>query len=110
MNNYSIDYNNWSKLNIFEQMGNIYVEVSRTFDARMSNNKDREILSIIRAIDLFNLTAKSLVHKKSIKLKEVLRVKDQYLNNLYSDTFDENDSKSLEKYLLQYAIAARINR
>lgn len=107
---YVIDQARWAKMTIFEQMGNIYSEVGRTFNSvRRNNNVDRDFASA-RAIDLFDATVVALLQQKSFKTKEVLRAKDQFLNAVYGDNVTEDEFQSLDKYFLQFAIAARLNR
>lgn len=107
---YQIDQARWAKMNIFEQMGNIYSEVGRTFNSiRRNNVVDRDFASA-RAIDLFDATVTALVEQKSPKTKEVLRAKDQFLQAVYGDHSSEDELQSLDKYFLQFAIAARLNR
>ena len=108
MTNYTVDSARWSRMNIFEQMGNIYGEVGRSYNAKRSGRVSDVNLATERAIDLFDATIASLVQKKSVQAKEVLRAKDQFLSNLY-DEFDEKDASSLEKYFLEFAVAARLN-
>lgn len=91
-------------------MGNIYSEVGRSFNAKRDGRTHDEKLAIFRAIDLFDATVDNLVQQKSIKAREVLRAKDQFLDNLYADAFDESSAASLEKYFLEFAIAARLNK
>jgi hypothetical protein len=107
MTNYTLSRERWAQMNIFEQMGNIYSEVGRAFNAKRSGKLENENLAIIRVIDLFDATVESLVQKKSIKSKEVLRAKDQFLTNLYCEKLNEKDAASLEKYFLEFAVAAR---
>jgi hypothetical protein len=97
-------------MNIFEQMGNIYSEIGRSFNAKRSGKLEDETLAATRAIDLFDATVETLIEKRSVKAKEVLRAKDQFLNNLYSKKFDEKDASGLEKYFLEFATAARLTK
>jgi hypothetical protein len=110
MINYTINRKKWAQINIFDQMGNIYSEINRTFNAKRNKNLEYENLSIIRVIDLFDATVDGLIKKKSIKAKEVLRAKDQFLSLVYSKTFDEENASSLEKYFMQFAIASRLRK
>jgi hypothetical protein len=107
MNSYTVDRNRWSQMNIFEQMGNIYSEVGRSFNARRTGNREKENMATLRALDLFDATVDSLIQKKSIKAREVLRAKDQFLSNLYDKEFNEKNASSLEKYFLEFAVASR---
>ena len=67
---YKVDRDRWSKMSIFEQMGNISSEVSRSFKAKRCNNHEDCMRAVSRAIDLFDATVSLLIEKKSIKAKE----------------------------------------
>jgi hypothetical protein len=110
MNSYTVDRVRWSKMNIFEQMGNIYSEVGRSFNAQRKEDHETKDSAMLRAIDLFDATVDDLVKKKSIKSKEVLRAKEEYLKYIYSSDFDDRNASSLEKYFLEFAIAARLTK
>ena len=105
MNNYAVDRVKWSKMSIFEQMGNIYSEIGRSFNAKQRGDSSLSQQALVRALDLFDATVEALVSKKSPKTKEVLRAKDQYLTVYFEN--DIRQQKSLEKYFLNFAIAAR---
>lgn len=100
---YSVDRERWARLTILEQMGNIGSEVGRTLKAKRKEEDFEPAL--IRALDLFNATVDHLISKKSHRVKEVLRAKDQFLRAVY-----ERDDDSIETYFMQFAIAARRNR
>jgi hypothetical protein len=107
---YAIDQNRWRSLSIFEQMGNIYSEVGRSFNAqRKGNNADMQAATA-RAIELFDATAGGLVVSKSPKSKEVLRAKEQFLAIVNDKNASEKSRQSLERYFMQFAIVARLNR
>jgi hypothetical protein len=108
MTDYMVDRERWSRMDIFEQMGNIYSEVGRSFNAKRGGKSENQTLAAARAIDLFDATVETLIKKKSVQAKEVLRAKDQFLSNLYSKEFDEKDASALEKYFLEFATAARL--
>src|SRR5581483_4791327 len=101
---YSINRTKWAQLDIFNQMGNIYSEVGRSFK---SSGSDRE-QAMIRAIDLFDATSESLAKTKSPKLKEVLRAKEEYLNLVTSSDQKQSEIDSLESYFMHFAIASRL--
>ncbi len=107
---YKIDKKRWAKLSIFEQMGNIYSEVGRSFAAKKRHDKDNCDKAAERAIDLFNATTRDLIASKSPRAKEVLRAKEEYLNALYSKHVSYEKIDSLDRYFLQFAIAARLHR
>jgi hypothetical protein len=107
---YEIDESRWAKLDIFNQMGNIYSEVGRSFKTQgQENSKDHEE-AVSRAIDLFDVTVRILIAKKSPEAKEVLRAKEQFLDLAVSDKPTPESIQSLDRYFMQFAVAARLNR
>ncbi len=110
MSHFLVDRKRWDSLPIIEQMGNIYSEVGRSLNAKKLGKITERDQAVVRALDLFNATAESLVSRKSIRLKEVLRAKDQFLSIVYDDLANSRDINSIDKYFLQFAIASRINK
>lgn len=107
---YVVDEARWAKLDIFNQMGNIYSEVGRSFKTLgQKNSKDHEE-AVSRAIDLFDVSVRTLIAKKSPKAKEVLRAKEQFLDLVLSDTTNPESIQSLDRYFMQFALAGRLNR
>lgn len=100
---YSIDRDRWSKLTLFEQMGNIGSEVGRTLKLKRCGQNFEPAL--IRALDLFSATTELLVSQRSCRTKEILRARDQFLHALL-----EKEDFSIEAYFMQFAVAARNNR
>ncbi len=107
---YSIDQDRWAKLSIFEQMGNIYSEVGRSFKAKQSNDIKNKHAATNRAIDLFDATIKAQIAVNSPKSREILRSKEQFLDLINDDNASDNSIQSLDRYFMQFAIAARLNR
>ncbi len=105
MSNYRVDRQKWAKMTIFEQMGNIYSEVGRSFTAKKQGDEERSNQASYRAIDLFDATVDVLIISNPHRAKEVLRSKDQYLSALHSNNKD--DMQPIDNYFLQYAIVAR---
>lgn len=110
MTNYAVDRNRWGKMTIFEQMGNIYSEVGRSFNAKRKGDTEKRDMATTRAIDLFDATLEDLAKKHSVKSREVLIAKKEYLYRIYDANYDDEGVTSLEKYFLEFAIAARKNR
>jgi hypothetical protein len=110
MTQHLVDRKRWDTMSIFEQMGNIYSEVGRSLNAKRTGRKSERDQAIIRAIDLFDATTENLVKKKSVRLKEILRAKDQFLLVVYDNNASPKDIDSINRYFLQFAIAARINK
>lgn len=104
---YEIDRKRWANMTIFEQMGNIYSEVGRSFSAKRRLDIVGQDSATVRAIDLFDATVAALIAQKSIRAKEVLRAKDQFLQTLYDESVSESDMGSLDRYFLQFALVAR---
>ena len=107
---YVIDLERWSRMDIFNQIGNISSEVGRSFNAKRRNDDVDCSQAVIRAIDLFDATISVLITNKSPKSKEVLRAKEVYLTAIFSDKEQAKENQSLERYFMQFAIAARISR
>jgi len=107
---YNVDRTKWSKMSIFDQMGNISSEVGRAINAKKQNNKESLDNAIIRALDLFDATIDELINSKSIRSKEVLRSKDQFLAIMDKESPTTNELNCLDRYFTQYAIAARLKR
>lgn len=107
---YTIDQARWAGLDIFNQMGNIYSEVGRSFKNRgRSNEKDHDE-AVARAIDLLNATVQALNDTGSPKAKEVSRAKEQFLAVITNTDASQESIQSLDRYFMQFAIAARLNR
>jgi hypothetical protein len=104
---YVVDRTRWAKLGIFDQMGNIYSEVGRSFKA---DDEKTQKQSIARAIDLFNATIYVLRESQSPRAKEVRRAKQQFLEMVTDKNASQKSIQSLDRYFLQFAIAARLNR
>ena len=104
MNNHLFDYAKWSRLNIFEQMGNIGSEVGRVFSAKRRGDNNASVGAFYRGLDLLDATAEQLAAQKSPRLREVLRAREQFVQSY------ETDDSSIEQYFMQFAIAARSTR
>ena len=102
-----VDRERWARLTIFEQMGNSGAEVGRMFSALECGDRDRAIAAIGRAEDLFDATAELLAAQKSPRLREVLRAREEYLRIASDEPFDPDDARSLERYFMHFALAAR---
>lgn len=107
---YQVDRAKWSRMSIFDQMGNISSEVGRAINAKKQNNKENMDNAVIRALDLFDATIEELINAKSIRSKEVLRSKDQFLSVMNEENPSTDELNSLDRYFTQYAIAARLNK
>jgi len=105
---YAVDRKRWSEMSIFDQMGNIYSEVGRTFKAKQNHDQERYDQALTRAIDLFDATTLALVERHSPKAKEVLRAKEEFLYACQAE--GSSDEQGIDRYFMQFAIAARLTR
>ncbi len=106
--NYAVDRKRWSEMDIFDQMGNIYSEVGRTFKAKQSHDREKYEQALARAIDLFDATSAALAERRSPKLKEVLRAKEEFLSAC--EAKDQASERGIDRYFMQFAVAARLTR
>jgi hypothetical protein len=98
----------WQKLSLIEQLANIGSEVYRV---KMWQEKDEKLFenSIIRALDLFNLTLSDPKNKG--RLKEVARAKELFLDAVYNGSKEyETTLDDLDKYFYQFALIISKNR
>ena len=106
MGRHQIDREKWAQLSIFEQMGNAGSEVGRAIKAKRSGKDERVDGAIERALDLLDATVEVLIRQKSPRVKEVLRAREEFLRLFYDGTF-EDDAENIERYFMQFAMAAR---
>ena len=107
---YQVDRARWAKMSIFDQMGNISSEVGRAINAKEQNNIEKMENAVIRALDLFDATIDCLIKTKSIKSKEVLRSRDQFLTIINEQNPSSQELNGLDNYFTQFAIASRLNK
>ncbi len=105
MNKYHVNRSKWYAMSIFEQMGNIYSEIGRTFQSVKLHDNRRTAPAFERALDLFEATAEQLASQKSPRLREVLRAKEIFVSE-----FLNNIPTSLDSYFMQFAVAARLRQ
>ncbi len=106
MSSHSFDTEAWSKMTMFEQMGNIGSEVGRAMTAKRQQNKDRTITAFYRGLDLIDVTAKLWAPQRNGRLRELLRAREEFAKAIITDEMDT----SLEKYFMNFAIASRLNK
>lgn len=95
----------WQKLNLSEQLGNIGSEVGRTIRAK--NPADKQAAGY-RALELFDLT---LADKRWYgRGSELARAREVVCDFLFGDNNYNSTPQSLERYFMQFALAARLSR
>ena len=98
----------WQKLSLIEQLANIGSEVYRV---KMWQGKDKKLFenSIMRVLDLFNLTLSDPKNKG--RLKEVARAKELFLDAVYNGAKEYKTTlEDLDKYFYQFALLVSKNR
>ena len=98
----------WQKLSLIEQLANIGSEIYRV---KMWQGKDEKLFenSIIRVLDLFNLTLSDPKNKG--RLKEVAIAKELFLDAVYNGGKEYRTSlDDLDKYFYQFALIVSKNK
>jgi hypothetical protein len=98
----------WQRLSLIEQLANIGSEIYRV---KMWQGKDEKLFenSIIRVIELFNLTLSDPKNKG--RLKEVARAKELFLDAVYNGGKEYKTSlDDLDKYFYQFALIVSKNK
>ncbi len=102
----SLSAGRWLTLSLAEQLGNIGSEVQRVAHSR--GDEKRFNMSIIRALELFDLTIGDKRWKK--RLKELARVREVFCNAAYNGKEYEVIFEDLERYFYYFIYSARLQR
>lgn len=106
MSEHVFDREAWLRLDVFNQMGNIGSEVGRALNAKR-RGKERWMLSAFyRGIDLMNVTIEAWAREHNGRAMELLRARELFAESIMTDKVDP----TLEKYFMDFAIAARSGR
>lgn len=106
MSNYIFDRDAWQRKDIFEQMGNIGMEVGRALRAKHNGDERNFRGALYRGLDLFDATAEAWAGRKSPRVREILRARELFVQTATTD----NEVPGLEDYFTHFAITARLNR
>ena len=96
----------WQTLSLIEQLGNVGSEVDRAIRAHAQGRGDRLERALDRALELFDLTA-SDPRWKLHQRREILRAREQFCRIFFDETSEPDLANYLNKYFLQFAVAAR---
>ena len=96
----------WFKFSLFEQLGNIGSEVSRSIKARGTHARYWGAVS--RALDLFYLTVADPRWKG--RRKEILRVRELFCAAVLESNEYNTSLEDLDKYFHYFALLARAGR
>lgn len=105
MQHTSLASGRWQKLNLNEQLGNIGSEVGRALRAKTAIDKRSATL---RALELFDLT---LADRRWYgRGSEVSRAREVFCDYLFGNNIYHTVPENLERYFMQFAVAARSQR
>lgn len=96
----------WCAFSLAEQMGNIGSEVHRAIVWHGRGKGDNFRHAFERALELFDLTLGDPKWDASRK-REIGRAREVFCDALWGDNEYNTDLASLDRYFLQYGIAAR---
>ncbi|NMB48295.1 hypothetical protein GYA13_02495 [Candidatus Kuenenbacteria bacterium] len=97
----------WFQLSLAEQMGNIGSEIGRAVIYLKRGEKERMNMAMERAFDLFDLTIDDKRWHARGALREILRAKEICAEVFYGRENYGYAPEDLDKYFMQYALAAR---
>jgi hypothetical protein len=97
----------WQTLTLMEQLANTGSEVDRAIRAHESGMPDRRDSAIVRALELFDLTAAD-ERWRGHRRREVLRAREEFCRLFYSNEVQPGAAVSLRRYFLHFAVAARL--
>ena len=99
---------NWFKLSLPEQLGNIGSEVARALRWREKNARPHFEKATERALELFCLTLSDSRWRD--RAKEIARAREVTADFFYGDNQYNCDATRLNRYFMQFALAARLHK
>ena len=97
----------WFSKSIFEQMANVGAEIGRTINWR-KKDKEYSRLAFERGLELLDLTIAD--PKNTIRLKELLRLREILVDYFIYDNIYKTSDEFLNNYFYNFNYAARVNR
>ena len=95
----------WNSFSIFEQMANIGAEVGRTMKWKNKKNEEMSKNALFRALELIDFTIND--PKNTASLKELLRLREIFLDYIIGENIYKSTEKDWEKYFYYFTVAAR---
>jgi hypothetical protein len=96
----------WGGMTISEQLAHVGSEVERVFRAREAGQEARAAHAMVRALELFDLTATDARWQGS-RRREVLRTRETFCALVHDIRSSGHDTGPLSRYFLAAAVAAR---
>lgn len=97
----------WATLTLSEQLGNVGSEIGRAINSK--NIEDKKMASY-RALELIDLTLAEGSFKTKRGKMEITRAREVVCDFLLGDNEYKSNARSLEKYFMSFALAARHNK
>jgi hypothetical protein len=101
---HSLSQGRWFDFSLVEQLANIGSEINRLIKAK--NDKKKFDAAVLRALELFDLTAQDLRWKNNIK--EVLRAREVFCDIIFGDNQYQTTLEDLNKYFFYFALLSRM--
>lgn len=97
----------WQELTLEQQLGNVGSEVGRAIHAKTSEDKE---MASYRALELLDLTISGNNFKTKNGRREITRAREVVCDYLLGDNIFQSSGDSLERYFMNFAMAARLNK
>ena len=96
----------WGTLTVAEQLAHVGSEVERALRAHETRNDARRDHAVVRALELFDLTAAD-PRWRGPRRREVLRAREDFCTQLFAESPSAASVSGLRKYFLAFAVLAR---
>lgn len=97
----------WRELSLLEQMANIGSEVGRAILSREKGMESRAEGAAYRALELLDFSLND--PKLRGRLREIARAREVFADFFFGENVFRSTGESLQKYFMDFAIAARSN-
>ncbi|MEX0892972.1 MAG: hypothetical protein WEB88_12465 [Gemmatimonadota bacterium] len=96
----------WGRLTLMEQLAHVGSEVDRAIRAHQSGRIQRREHAITRALELFDLVGADERWRGPAR-RETRRAREIFCSLFFGEDVEPEEGTSLQKYFLQFAVAAR---
>lgn len=96
----------WHALTLVEQLAHVGSEVERAIRAHDANNRVRFDGALMRALELFDLTAND-DRWRGHRRREILRAREEFCRLFFDEAVSADSARGLRRYFLAFAMAAR---
>ena len=105
---HNFEKQHWFRLSLSEQLGNIGSEVARALSWREKNVQAHSEKATERALELFYLTLSDPRWRN--RAKEIARAREVINDFFYGGNQYNCDAAELDRYFMQFAVAARLHK